>query len=119
MELDGAIENVAREQGGVLDLGKALDGDWEEVRIVQGHRPGQVPLNCPFGWDMTWRERQALIDAGLYTIVGLFKRDVFQRYIEYSGERAVFQGDVKSVARQRAQFKVTGNSRPYELSLMP
>ena len=119
MELDRAIKAVAAGQGGVLDLDTALDGDWDELRIVEGHRPGQVPLNCPFGWDLGWRERQVLIEAGQYTIVGLFKSGIFQRYIEYRGDWATFHGTISSIPRNRARFDVTGTIRPYKLTLRP
>jgi hypothetical protein len=119
-ELHGAIKAAAAGQGGVLDLAKALDGDWDELRIVQGHRPGQVPLNCPFGWDLGWRERQDLIEAGQYTIVGLFKAGTFQRYIEYRGDWATFRGAINSIPRSRARFDVTGTvQQPYAVTLKP
>ncbi len=117
--LRAAIDKAAAGGSGEFDMAAAIPGDWDEVRIVEGHRPGQVPLNCPFGWDMTWRERQALVEAGQYTIVGLFKAGRFQRYVEYRGDWATFPGAARSIPRNEARFKVTGMKAPFALTPMP
>lgn len=117
--LRAAIERAAASGSGLLDLAADIPGDWDEVRIVEGHRPGQVPLNCPFGWDLTWRERQALVEAGKYTIIGLFKADQFQRYIEYRGDWATFPGAAKAIPRSAARFTVSGAKVPFTLTPLP
>ena len=109
--LKSAIEQAARSGSGILDLGKAVAGDWDEARIVQGHRPGQTPLNCPFGWDLTWRERQALVEANQYTILGFFKADQFQHFVEYRGDWAQFVEVPAKLPRAQAVFTV---ERPKE-----
>ncbi len=118
--LHTAIVNAADSGTGLLDLAAAIPGSWDEVRIIEGHRPGQDPLNCPFGWDMTWRERQALIEAGQYTIVGFFAAGKFEDYIEYRSDWATFADPPKSIARAEARFDVArpeAAGKPYTLKL--
>lgn len=117
--LRAAIDKAAASGTGLLDFAADLPGDWDEVRIVEGHRPGQVPLNCPFGWDMSWRERQALVEAGKYTVIGLFKGGAFQRYVEYRGDWATFPGAPEAIARGQARFRIEGDAAPYKLTLVP
>ncbi len=104
--LRSSIEQAARSSSAVLDLGSVVEGAWDNVRIVQNHRPGQVPLNCPFGWDLSWRDRQELIEAGLYTVIGFFNADQFVRYIEYRSDWARFEGTPERVDRNAARFDV-------------
>ena len=106
-ELRGAIEAADR-AGTMLDLAEALPGAWDEVRIAQGHKLefGQSPLHCPFGWDLTRDERQALIASGDYTLIGFFEGGEFRRYIEYRGDWARFEGDVETLPRTDSQFLV-------------
>lgn len=113
-----AAVSAAAAGGSVLDLASAVPGDWDEVRIVQGHNPGQVPLNCPFGWDMEWRERQALVEAGKYTIIGFFRDSAFLRYVEYRADWGAFANPPKSIARGAARFAVSGSTEPYALRLI-
>lgn len=98
----------AEENGGRVELDRVFPGHWDEVRIAQGHRlaTGQRPYHCPFGWDLTGSERQALIDAGLYTLIGFFDRGRFQRYVEYRADWAKFEGEVASLGRAEARFAV-------------
>ena len=105
-QLWSAIE--AAGSGGVVDLATALPGAWDEVRIVEGHKlaPGEQPLECPFGWDMSRAERIALIVAGDYTLIGLFSGGRFQRYVEWRRDWARFAGDVNSVPATAARFSV-------------
>ena len=118
--LRDAIDRAAAAGTPVLDLANAVPGDWDEVRIVQAHNPGQTPLNCPFGWDMTWRERQALVDAGQYTVIGFFSAGQFDRYIEYRSDWAVFIDPPSSLVRSAAQFSVEGarGGKPIVLRMM-
>lgn len=118
--LRSAISKAADSSSGTFELTTVMPGDWDEARIVQAHKPGQVPLNCPFGWDLTWRERQALIEAGQYTIIGFFADGQFQRYIEYRGDWATFADPPKSIARSAARFAViqpASPGKPYTLKL--
>lgn len=118
--LQTAISRAADSTTAMLDLADVMPGNWDEARIVQAHRPGQVPLNCPFGWDMTWRERQALIDANNYTIIGFFASGTFQRYIEYRGDWASFVDVPESIGRKAARFAVarpTASGGPFTLKL--
>lgn len=105
--LRAAIE-VADRTGSTLDLAAAMPGPWDEVRISQAHRlaAGQRPFHCPFGWDLSREERRALIASGDYTLIGFFERGEFQRYIEFRGDWARFEGDVESLPRSRAHFRV-------------
>ena len=115
-----AIGKAADSASGVLELASVMPGDWDEARIVQAHRPGQVPLNCPFGWDLTWRERQALIEADQYTIIGFFAGGQFQSYIEYCGDWAAFIDPPASITRAAARFTViqpATSGQPYTLKL--
>lgn len=114
-ELNNARENLrtaieaAGRAGATLDLAAAIPGVWDEVRIAQGHKLeyGQRPLHCPFGWDLSREERQSLIASGNYTLIGLFERGRFQRYVEYRGDWARFEGDVEALARAHARFRLT------------
>lgn len=120
--LRAAIERASASATGILDLASVVSGSWDEARIVQAHRPGQVPLNCPFGWDLTWRERQTLIEAGQYTIIGFFASGQFQRYIEYRGDWAQFTDVPDSISRASARFAVTqpqSSTEPYLLTIEP
>jgi hypothetical protein len=105
--LRAAIEEAGR-AGTILDLAATMPGAWDEVRIAQGHRlaRGQGPYHCPFGWDLSRDERGALIASGDYTLIGFFEAGQFQRYIEYRGDWARFEGDVDSLQRGRARFHV-------------
>ena len=119
--LKGAIEKAAADGIGVVNFAEVVTGDWDEVRVVQGHRPGKTPLNCPFGWDMTWRERQTLIEAGKYTVIGFFQNNKFSHYIEYRADEGSFSELPKSIARSNARFQVTkpvDQSEPYTLKLI-
>lgn len=117
-ELNAARENLraaieaAGRAGTTFDLAAAMPGAWDEVRIAQGHRlkRGQSPLHCPFGWDLSRDERGALIAAGDYTLIGFFEDGGFQRYIEYRGDWARFEGDVESLRRGQARFHVVRSS---------
>ena len=118
--LRSAIDKAGDSATGTFNLADVMPGQWDEVRIVQAHRPGQVPLNCPFGWDLGWRERQALIEADKYTIIGFFTGGQFERYIEYRGDWAVFDEPPKSIARSAARFAViqpVSSGKPYTLKL--
>jgi hypothetical protein len=101
-----AIEAEGR-RGGILDLAAVFPGTWDEVRIAQAHRlaPGQSPYHCPLGWDLSASERQALIDAGDYTLIGFFERGRFQRYVEYRGDWARFAAD-GGFSRVEATFTI-------------
>ena len=105
--LRAAIEAADR-SGTTLDLAAAMPGAWDEVRIAQGHKleRGQRPFHCPFGWDLSREERRALIASGDYTLIGLFEGGRFLRYVEYRGDWARFEGDVASLPRTVARFKV-------------
>jgi hypothetical protein len=121
-DLHSALVAAAASSDAVLDLTSAVPGDWDEVRIVQGHRPAQDPLNCPFGWDMTWHERNKLITAGNYTIIGFFESGKFRRYIEYRGDWARFAEPPKSIPRSSARFAIAqpeNSNAPYILTLKP
>ncbi len=118
--LRSAIARAAGSATGILSLADVVPETWDEARIVQAHRPGQVPLNCPFGWDMTWRERQALVEAGQYTIIGFFNAGQFQRYIEYRSDWAAFADPPASIARSDARFTVSkpsADGEPHTLTL--
>ena len=111
---------TAAGNGGVVDLAAVFPGSWDEVRIAQEHRlePGQSPIHCPFGWDLSRLERRVLIDSGRYTLIGFFERGRFQRYVEYRGDWARFEGDVDAVSRARARFEVDPSSaEPHRLTL--
>jgi len=110
-DLRGAIEAAGR-RGTILDLAEAVPGTWDEVRIAQGHTlaPGQSSFHCPFGWDLTREERRALMASGDYTLIGFFESGQFQRYIEYRGDWARFEGDVDSLQRGRARFHVAASA---------
>ena len=105
--LRAAIENAGR-AGTTLELGAAMPGAWDEVRIAQGHKlaRGQRPFHCPFGWDLTREERRELMASGNYTLIGFFDGGRFQRYIEYRGDWARFDGDVETLRRGQARFRV-------------
>ena len=113
-ELNGARESLraaidaADRSGATLDLAAAMPGAWDEVRIAQGHKleRGQRPFHCPFGWDLSREERRALIASGDYTLIGFFERGQFRRYVEYRGDWARFEGDVGSLPRTDARFRV-------------
>jgi hypothetical protein len=109
--LQAAIEEAGR-AGTTLDLAAAMPGAWDEVRIAQGHKlaRGQNPFHCPFGWDLSRDERGALIASGDYTLIGFFEAGQFQRYIEYRGDWARFEGDVGSLRRDQARFHVARSS---------
>jgi hypothetical protein len=102
-----AIEEAGR-AGTTVDLAAVAPGAWDEVRIAQGHKlaRGQRPFHCPFGWDLSRDERGALIRSGDYTLIGFFDSGQFQRYIEYRGDWARFEGDVDSLQREQARFHV-------------
>jgi hypothetical protein len=104
--LRAAIDERAR-RGEVLELADVFPGTWDEVRIAQAHRlaPGQSPYHCPFGWDMSANERQGLIDAGNYTLIGFFERGQFLRYVEYRGDWARFEHG-GSLSRAEARFTI-------------
>lgn len=119
--LKAAIKAAASTPDAMLDLASTIPGDWNEVRIVQGHRPAadQRPLDCPFGWDFSAEERQALIDRGDYTLIGFFRNGEFQRYIEFRRDWAQFEADTLSAPRDAARLKVTApvdGGGPYRLS---
>jgi hypothetical protein len=109
--LRAAIEAAGR-AGTALDLAAVLPGTWDEVRIAQGHRldRGQRPYHCPFNWDLTREQRRALIASGEYTLIGFFESGQFQRYIEYRGDWARFEGEVDSIGRADARFRVGQSS---------
>jgi hypothetical protein len=112
-----AVE-AAGQGSGILDLATAFPGPFDEVRIVQGHRlqPGERPYHCPFGWDLTADERNALIEKGDYTLIGLFSGGRFARYVEWRGDWARFEGDVSRLPAA-ARLKVTrSGSGPYILA---
>ena len=106
-----AIEEAGRD-GTILDLADVMPGGWDEVRIAPGHKlaRGQRPFHCPFGWDLSRDERGALIRSGDYTLIGFFEAGQFQRYIEYRGDWARFEGDVGSLRRDQARFHVARSS---------
>jgi len=110
-QLQQAIEAASES---VLDLARLVPGDWDEVRIAQGHRPaaGENPLDCPFGWDLSAAERQALIDRGDYTLIGFFRDGAFQHYIEFRRDRAEFKPAASSLPRSSARFSVTPPAEP-------
>jgi hypothetical protein len=117
--LRAAIDAVAS-TGGVVDLAAVFPGPWDEVRIAQEHRleAGQAPIHCPFGWDLSRLERRTLIDSGRYTLIGFFERGRFQRYVEYRGDWARFEGDLDVLSRARARFEVDRSSAgPHRLTL--
>lgn len=106
--LRAAIDAAGR-AGTTLDLARAVPGAWDEVRIAQGHKLalGQRPFHCPFGWDLSREERRALLASGDYTLIGFFQGGAFQRYVEYRGDWARFEGDVDSLPRTGARFRVS------------
>jgi hypothetical protein len=115
-----AAIDAAASNGGVVDLAAVFPGAWDEVRIAQEHRleAGQAPFDCPFGWDLSRLERRELIESGRYTLIGFFERGRFQRYVEYRGDWARFEGEVDVLSRTRARFEVDRSSAgPHRLTL--
>jgi len=106
--LQEAIATAADAPDAMLNLALLVPGDWDQIRIMQGHRlaADQAPLNCPFGWDLSAEERRDLITRGDYTLLGFFRGDVFDHYIEFRRDWATFEGDRKNFPKDAARFKV-------------
>ena len=114
-DLRQAIATAAEAPDATLNLALLVPGDWDQVRIMQGHHlaAGQKPLDCPFGWDLSSEERKDLMARGDYTLVGFFRGAVFDRYIEFRRDWGSFEGGQTAFAKDAARFKVRppGNAK--------
>jgi hypothetical protein len=107
-QLRAKIAEAAASPERILDFGAAVPGEWDEMRIAQAHRfaEGQRPYDCPFGWDLTAKEREELAQAGNYTLIGFFRRGRFERYIEFRADWARFEPAPEKLARDAARFRI-------------
>ena len=105
-------------EAGVLDLAKAANFAWDEVRIVQNYRPTTTSLDCPFGWHWSEETRSELAAKGLLTVLAFFQDGAFIDFMDYSGELAIFEVGDEKIAKKRALFSVTtpaGDEGPFVL----
>ncbi len=69
---------------------------WDKVRIVVDLKGAQRSLECPFGWNWSPGEREALIESGRLSGLIFGHQESIVSYIELRGDEIVFRG-VESV----------------------
>ena len=78
---------LAASPGVRLRLDELTAFTWDQVRIITGYRPQSRGSECPFDWNWSAGERDALIAAGHLTALVFARDGAIVRYVELNGGR--------------------------------
>ena len=104
-DLMAAIESRAGGSGS-LRLADIVTFPWDRADITVGYRPDGRTADCPFGWDWSEKERFALSERGLLTLIVFSRGGQLVDYIEVAADRADFQNLKNPYTPDTAVFDV-------------
>lgn len=112
----------AATSNGILDLAEITEFPWQQVKGFNHFKPQHRKASCPFNWDWPGDNRQAVIDAGLLSVLIFFNEGAVSNYIEFRGDEIIMDEFEESIRRENARFSVMKQSSPdtlYRLFLLP
>ncbi|MGI9483059.1 MAG: hypothetical protein ACR2OR_11965 [Hyphomicrobiales bacterium] len=86
-------------------LDKATGFDWNQVRILQAVKKPSPAPNCPFGWHLSNREREAMARTGNLTLVGFAIEGNVIEIVDFDATKARFDVGKDPISRDGAIFR--------------
>ncbi len=106
----------------ILNLADVAEFPWQQVKGFIHFKPQHRKASCPFNWDWPGDDRQAVIEAGLLSLLIFFNEGAVSNYIEFRGDKIIIDEFEDSLTREEARFSVEKQSSPdivYRLTLLP
>lgn len=101
----GAVESAAA-AGGILRLADVFDFQWDHVKGLEKFKPKFLRRDCPFGWDWSKKERQAIIDADLLSVLIFFHEGKISSVVDFRNDRVAMEEFESGLPPETAVFKV-------------
>lgn len=103
-----------------LHLADITDFDWDVALVQVNFKPDAKTPDCPFGWDWSRAEREALVEQDLLTVIAFARDGHVVNYLEYRRDWADFQDISNPYTHETAVFTVElEDSRWERLVLRP
>ena len=103
-----------------LHLSSITDFPWDRAEIIVNYKPPGATTDCPFGWDWSQAERDALVADDLLTVIVLLRDGKLVNYIEYRRDWAEFLQVHNPYTPETAVFQVQRSStNPFAFILTP
>lgn len=99
--LQAASVDPARARVHLADIAKF---DWDEARIQVNFKPDLRTPDCPFGWDWSRAEREALVEQDLLTVIAFARDGRIVDYLEYRRDWADFKDISNPYTQETAVF---------------
>ena len=100
----------------LFNLSEAVPFGWDEVRIRAGAAVEGKVMDCPFGWDWSRTEYDALAGAGLLSLLIFIDEGRLAGHIGFSSDRVDFRDVAGTWTPETAVFEVVhGASLPVRL----
>lgn len=93
--------------GDPVRLTQVTDFDWDRAEILVNYKPGGRVADCPFGWDWSREEREALVAGDLLTVIVFLRDGRLVDYLEYRRDRAEFSDVSNPYTPDTAVFLVS------------
>ena len=101
-----AVDSAASEND-PLRLAKVTGFPWDRAEILVNYKPGGRPGDCPFQWDWSREEREALIAADGLTVIVFVRNGKLVDYLEIRRDRVEFVAVRNPYTPETAIFRVT------------
>ncbi len=96
----------AADSDGILRLSDITEFPWQQVKGFRSLKPQRKTRSCPLNWDWSGSERQAIIDAGLLSVIIFFDEGTISNYVEFTNDRIEIDDFEKNLTPETAIFKV-------------
>ena len=93
--------------GNPVRLARVTDFDWDLAEILVNYKPGGRVADCPFGWDWSREQREALVAGDLLTVIVFLRDGRLVDYLEYRNDQAKFVDVENPYTPQSAVFVVS------------
>ena len=93
---------------------------WDRADILVNYKPEGATTDCPFGWDWSRAQREALIAADRLTVIVFLRDGQLVNYLEYPRDQADFVGVKNPYTPETAVFDVRPSpDDPHRFILTP
>ena len=105
---------------GPVRLAQITDFPWERADILVNYKPEGSTTNCPFQWDWSREQREALIARELLTVIVFLQGGRLVNYLELRRDWTDFAEVQNPYSPETAVFKVSPSPNdPYAFILSP